>query len=256
MRDRDTIDSALRRLAAMRRSIPAHGGEPLNRLLDELLDERLGHRPQVPVTAAVEACRTTGDVARLKTDASLWRRVLRHLRLLAALPISLAAVAAAVVVMVAIRHPHPTEPPTVVPPAGAPPSPAPSGARPDSAAPTPPAPPHDIAERAFIDVLAKEGVPVPSHQYVTTHGHAACDFLAHQPNFAEAVRFVQQSSIWDATESAEFVAGAIVSYCPQYEPTNSAEMQQVFGNAVAGVQAIQHDLDEIRGDLQAIRDPQ
>ncbi|KAA8960978.1 DUF732 domain-containing protein [Mycobacterium sp.] len=264
MRDRDTIDSELRRLAAMRRSLRTHGGEPLDRLLDELLDERLGHRAEVPATGAVEARPATDNIAhawsqRTKTDGrgpSLRQRVLRHLGLVAALPISLVAVAAAVVVMSAIRHPHPAEPPAAVPPSDAPPGPSASSARPDSAAPRSPAPPPDIAERAFIDVLTKQGVPVPNHQYVTTHAHAACDFLAHQPNFAEAARFVQQSSIWDANESAEFVAGAIVSYCPQYEPTHSDDMQQVFGNAVTGVQAIQRDLDEIRDDLEAIRDPQ
>ena len=40
MRDRETIDSELRLLAAVRWSIREHGGEPLSRLVDELLDER------------------------------------------------------------------------------------------------------------------------------------------------------------------------------------------------------------------------
>ena len=43
MRDLDTIDSALRLLAAMRWSIREHGGEPSSRHVDELLDERLAH---------------------------------------------------------------------------------------------------------------------------------------------------------------------------------------------------------------------
>jgi hypothetical protein len=40
MRDLDTIDSERRLLAAERRSIREHGGEPSSRLVDELLDER------------------------------------------------------------------------------------------------------------------------------------------------------------------------------------------------------------------------
>jgi hypothetical protein len=39
MRDLDTIDSELRLLAAVRRSIREHGGEPSSRQVDELLDE-------------------------------------------------------------------------------------------------------------------------------------------------------------------------------------------------------------------------
>jgi hypothetical protein len=42
-RDRETIDSELRRLAAVRWSIREHGGEPSSRQVDELLDERLAH---------------------------------------------------------------------------------------------------------------------------------------------------------------------------------------------------------------------
>jgi hypothetical protein len=41
MRDRDTIDDELRLLAAVRRSIRQHGGEPSSRQVDEVLDERL-----------------------------------------------------------------------------------------------------------------------------------------------------------------------------------------------------------------------
>jgi hypothetical protein len=40
MRDRESIDSELRPLAAVRRSIREHGGEPSSRQVDELLDER------------------------------------------------------------------------------------------------------------------------------------------------------------------------------------------------------------------------
>ena len=41
MRDRDTIDAELRLLAAVRRSIRDHGGEPSSRQRYELLDEWL-----------------------------------------------------------------------------------------------------------------------------------------------------------------------------------------------------------------------
>jgi hypothetical protein len=40
---RETIDSELRLLAAVRRSIREHGGEPSSRQVDEWLDERLSH---------------------------------------------------------------------------------------------------------------------------------------------------------------------------------------------------------------------
>ena len=44
MRNLGTIDSELRLLAAVRRSIREHGGEPSSRQVDELLDECLAHR--------------------------------------------------------------------------------------------------------------------------------------------------------------------------------------------------------------------
>ena len=43
MRDRETIDSELRCVAAELRSIRERGGRPSSRQLDALLDERLGH---------------------------------------------------------------------------------------------------------------------------------------------------------------------------------------------------------------------
>ena len=43
MRDRETIDCELRLLAAVRRSIREHGGEPSSRQIDEVLDERLSY---------------------------------------------------------------------------------------------------------------------------------------------------------------------------------------------------------------------
>jgi hypothetical protein len=44
MRDLATIDSELRLIAAVRRSIREHGGEPSSRQVDELRNERLAHR--------------------------------------------------------------------------------------------------------------------------------------------------------------------------------------------------------------------
>jgi hypothetical protein len=40
MRDLDTVESELRLIAAVRRCIREHGGEPSNRHVDEVLDER------------------------------------------------------------------------------------------------------------------------------------------------------------------------------------------------------------------------
>jgi hypothetical protein len=274
MRDRETIDSELLLLAAMRRSIHEHGGEPSSRQVDELLDERLGHRAEASQTEAVEArvrprlSPTPGRSATKPATSRPYGRkgVLRRFSLLAALPLSLVAIATVLVVMFAVHNPHPAAQPAVVPPSGALPNPAapkpqapptvvpPSSARPNPAAPKPQAPPLDIVDTALIDGLKYEGVPVPSHEYVMILGHAVCDFLAHQPNFAEAVRFVQRSSIWDANQSAEFAAGAIVSYCPQYEPASPDEMQQAFQNALSDLQAIQDGLQGIQGGLQGIRD--
>jgi hypothetical protein len=54
VRDLDTIDAELRLLAAVRRSIREHGGEPSSRQVDELLDERLTHRGRLGEDAAVD----------------------------------------------------------------------------------------------------------------------------------------------------------------------------------------------------------
>jgi hypothetical protein len=54
-RDRETIDSELRLLGAVRRSIREHGGEPSSRQVDELLDERLAHRGRAGEDAAVDS---------------------------------------------------------------------------------------------------------------------------------------------------------------------------------------------------------
>jgi Protein of unknown function (DUF732) len=260
MRDRDTIDSELRRLAALRRSIREHGGELSTRQIDELLDERLGHRPEASEPRRLQRgsprlLPTPGRSATKPTTSRLTARrgVLRRVGLPAALPLSLVAVAAAAVAMFTVHNTHPAAQPTVVPPSSARPSPAVPKA-PDAAAPKAPVPPVDIVDRALIDALKQEGVPVPSREYVTIHGHAVCDFLAHQPNFEEAVSLVQRTSIWDANQSADFVAGAIVSYCPQYKPATQDQTQQASQNALSDLQRIEGDLQRIQGDLQGIRD--
>jgi hypothetical protein len=66
------------------------------------------------------------------------------------------------------------------------------------------------------------------------------------------VSFVQRSSMWDANQSTDVAAGAIVSYCPQYQPASYQpaipdQLQQAFQKA-------QSDLQDIQGDLQGIRD--
>ena len=165
MRDRETIDSELRLLAAVRRSIREYGGEPSSRQVDELLDERLGHRAEASETDDVTPYGRKG--------------VLRRFNLLAALPLSLVAAAIVSAVMFAVHNPHPAAQPTVVPPSGARPNPAapeaPASPRPNRAAPEAPASPRGIVDRAFIDGLEHDGVPVPSHEYVMIHGHAVCD---------------------------------------------------------------------------------
>jgi hypothetical protein len=249
MRDRETIDSELRRIALSRRSVREQGGQPSCQRVDELLDERLGHRPAE--TEAVDAGLTNVAETRSEWDktesitSSRRKGVLRRVGPLAALPLSLVTVIAVVVAIFAVHGPHPPEQPTVVPP--------PSSAEPKPMPPKAQAPPIDIVDRAFIDALKQNGVPVPSHDYATIHGHAVCDFLTHQHNVAEAVRFVEGSSIWDANQSADFTAGAIVSYCPQYEPAGPEEMQPGFQKTLSDLQAIQGDLKGIEGDLQGIQ---
>lgn len=229
MRDRDTIDSELRRLAAARR-----GGELSSRQIDALLDERLGHPPEVEWSPPAG-----GTVGR--------KGVRRRFGLLAALPLSLIA-AAAVLVVIVVHRPHPVTEPVTDPPSSAQPSPPPPSAQPAPAA----APPLAIVDRAFIDTLKHEGVPVPDREYALSHAHAVCDFLANQPDFPGAIRFVQQSSIWDADQSTQFAAGAVASYCPQHDHARSAEMQQTLEKVLSDLQAIQGDLAGIRDHLPAI----
>ena len=236
MRDRETIDSELRLIA---QRIREQGGQLSSRQLDDLLDERLGHRPEASATEAREP-QVLAPPRR--------RSALRRFGPLSVLPLSLIAVVAAVVVMFVVHKPQPAD---SAEPAAAPP---PASVQPHPVAPQTQAPPVDIVDRALIDVLKQEGVPVPSHDYVTTQGHAVCDFLTRQPNFAEAVRFVQQSSVWDADQSANFTAGAVVSYCPQYEPTSLQQLQPGLQHTLTDMQAIQRDLQGIQGDLRGIRD--
>jgi hypothetical protein len=252
MRDRETIDSELRRLAAMRRSL----GEPSSRQIDALLDERLGHRPEVIETEAVDAGRASVVVdawsQRHKTNRIALRRrrgMRRRFGLLTALPLSLVAAAAALVVLFAVSHRHPAAESAEVPPSSEPPSPA----APKPPAPSPSqAPPLALVDRAFIETLKQEGVPVPNQDYVMAQGHAVCDFLSRQPDFTEAARFVQRSSIWDADQSTEFAAGAVISYCPQYQP---ATVQPAVPNQLEQTfQKAQSDLQTIQDDLQGIRD--
>jgi len=258
MRDRETIDSELRLIADLRRSIREQGGQPSCPQADELLDERLRYGAEASKPRRFKRVRsrlspTPGRSATKPTASRLTggKGVLRRFSPLAALPLSLVAVAAVLVVMFAVHKPHPAAQPTIVPPQGA--RVPPPGARPNPAAPKTQAPPPAIVDGAFIDALRQVGVPVPSHEYVITNGHAVCDFLAHQPNFAEAVSFVQRSSIWDANQSADFAAGAIVSYCPQYEPTMADEMKRAFQDALPDLQAIQGGLQGIQGGLQGIQ---
>ena len=58
MRDRETIDSELRRIALGRRSIREQGRQPSSREADELLDELLAHSAGASLTNAVKACET------------------------------------------------------------------------------------------------------------------------------------------------------------------------------------------------------
>lgn len=245
MRDRETIDSELRRIALGRQSIREQGGQPSIQEVDDLLDERLGHRPPAPATDPVAdppRQRTTGAKAPFSR-----KRVMRRFGLLAALPLSLVAGVAAVMVMSGTHQPEPAAEPAAVPP-------PPSTVRPTPAAPAAHAPQLDIADRAFIGALKNDGIPFPDAEYVTAHGHAVCDFLSSQPDFAQAIRFVQGSTIWDANQSANFVAGAVVSYCPQYEQASPGDLQPGVEKTLSDLHAVQGELRGIQGDLQNIRD--
>lgn len=249
MRDRETIDSELRRIALGRRSARERGGQPLSREVDELLDELLAHSAGAPPAPAANASPTevVADTRANGIGSARLRGkgVPRRLALLAALPLSLVAVIAAVMVMFAVHHRDAPAQPVETPPAAPPP--------PHRIAPKAPAPHIDIADAALIATLKHQGVPVPSQQYVMAQGHAVCDFLAHQPNFADAVAFVQRSSVWDAEQSGQVTAGAIVAYCPQSQPTAPDQLSPAYQSALSDLQAIEGKLQGIQGDLQGIQ---
>jgi Protein of unknown function (DUF732) len=262
MRDRETIDSELRRIALARQSVREQGRQPSSREADELLDELLAHS-----TGATHTCSVKDHEIEFVPDA--WLRDnktrptprrrksgLRRMGLFAALPLSLIAVATAAVVMVSVHRPDSAQQPAEAQPSAAPPSAAPPTALPPKpGAPRPPGPrlETDIVDAAFVEALKHEGVPVPSQEYVTAQGHAVCDFLARQPNFNDAVGFVQRSSIWDANQSTDVTAGAIVSYCPQSRPATVDEMTPAYQNTLSDLQAAEGKLQGIQGDLQGIQ---
>jgi Protein of unknown function (DUF732) len=256
MRDRETIDSELRRIAVWRQSLRQQGRQPSSREVDELLDELLAHSSGenhiVPVAARESELFVPDTWLRNNTTRTKPRRrtgVLRRWGLLAALPLSLVGVVAAVVVMLAVhRHAstatQPEAQPTETPASAAPAKPL---------APKAPAARVDIADAALVDALKHEGVPVPSQEYVAAQGHAVCDFLSHQRTFADAVGFVQQSSIWDAAQSADVTAGAIVAYCPQSQPSPADQLQPAYQNTLSDLQAIEGKLQGIQDDLHGIQ---
>ena len=251
MRDRETIDSELRRVAAELRSIRERGGQPSSRQLDALLDERLGHPTDALWDIAVlDEIWPDAHEPDIRPRRSR-RNPLVRLALRAAVPLSLITIAMVVAVMFALHHRHHATEPTAAPPPE-------DQAKPAAQAPLIPAPkqlsPTDIAEKALIDTLQHEGLPVPSHDYVVTQGHAVCDFLGRQPNAADAAHFVQQSTIWDASQSADFVTAAVITYCPQFESTASDQMQQTYQKSLTNLQSIESDLQGINNNLQDIRD--
>jgi hypothetical protein len=251
MRDQETIDSELRRVAAELRSIRERGGRPSSQQVDALLDERLGHPVEVLCDTAVldeilAPFTETFERPRRRRRGRLLRFALR-----AAIPLSVLAIAAVLAVMFTLHRHHPPAEPTASPAADEQPSPAASSPFVPPAAPPPPA---DIAEKAMIETLQHEGVPVPSRDYVSTQGHAVCDFLGREANFADATQFVQRSTVWDAHQSADFATAAVVTYCPQFESSNTDQMQQVLQKSVTNLQTIEGDLQGINHGLQDISD--
>lgn len=262
MRDREEIEAELRLIASARRSMPEPDDHTSRRKADELLDEHLGHHPEAPEIEAVDAHETWLTAVTRRFGKPRWRNDVRPgLLPLTALGLSLVAVALAMVL--AIYHPAPATHPPKLPPPRAHSHPAPPIAL--APPPIPPAPPRapaplkapvspsHIVDRAFVDALTREGVPVPSNEYATTHGHAVCDFLTHQSNFAKAVNFVRRSTIWDANQSTDVTAGAIISYCPEYEESEvvagTSEIQKTYQKSLADLQAIERNLQSIRDGM-------
>jgi hypothetical protein len=251
MRDRETIDSELRRVAAELRSIRERGGRPSSQQVDALLDERLGHPVDVLSDTAVLDEILAPFEEPLERPRRRRRGRLLRFALRAAIPLSVLAIAAVVAVVLTLHRHHPPTEPTASPVADELPSPAAPSPFVPAAAPTSPT---DIAEKAMIDALQHEGVPVPSRDYVSTQGHAVCDFLGREANFSDATQFVQRSTVWDAHQSADFTTAAVVTYCPQFESANTDQMQQAFQKSVTNLQAVEGDLQGINHDLQGISD--
>ena len=252
MRDRETIDSELRQLAAELRSTRERGGRPSSQRIDALLDERLGHPVDMLFDTAVldEICPPAKEA-----DVHPPRRrpgLLPRLAVRAAVPLCLITIAAAVAVMFALHHRHRATEQTVSPPSDEPP--ATTEPAPAFVPAATPASPTDIAEKAMTETLQREGVPVPSHDYVVNQGHAVCDFLGRQPNVNDAAHFVQQSTVWDAGQSADFVTAAVITYCPKFESAFSDQMQQTYQKSLTNLQSIEGDLRGINNDLQDIKD--
>lgn len=253
MRDREKIDSELRLIALRRQAIREQGGRPSSIEADELLDEILAHGAGTSEldsfaaweTEVVALARSRASKIRAMASRRHKAAALRRLGLFAALPLTLVAVVAAVVVMFALHRQDSSAQPEDNPPSAAPSTPA---------APKPSAPAINAVDAAYISVLKQEGVPVPSQDYVMAQGHAVCDFLAHQPNFADAVGFVQRTSVWDADQSTAVTAGAIASYCPQSRPTTPDQISPAYQNTLSDLQAIERKLQGLQGNLQDIQD--
>jgi hypothetical protein len=251
MRDREAIDSDLRRVAAELRSIRERGGLPSSQQVDALLDERLGH----PVEVLCDTAVLDGILAPVEETFERPRRrrrgLLLRLALRCAVPLSALAVIAVLVVMFMVhRHHRPSEP-APIPVAEEQPT---TVASPPPVLPVKGPSPADIAQKAMVEVLQREGVPVPNSDYVATQGHAVCDFLGRDANVANAAAFVQRSTIWDAPHSADFTTAAIVTYCPQFESASTDQAQQTYQKSVSNLHAIEGDLQGINRDLQDISD--
>jgi len=251
MRDRETIDSELRRVAAELRSIRERGGQPSSRQVDALLDERLGHPVEVLSDTAVLDEILAPFENTLERPRRRRRSLPLRLALRAAVPLSALAVVAVLVVMFAVHRHHRPFQPAPSPVADEQPT---TVAPPPLVAPVNHPSPAEIAQKAMVEVLQREGVPVPNSDYAATQGHAVCDFLGHDADITNATAFVQRSTIWDAAQSADFTTAAIVTFCPQFESASSDQAQQAYQKAATNLQSIEGDLQGINRDLQGIRD--
>lgn len=259
MRDRETIESELRRLAQ-------RGGQLSPREADALLDELLAHNAGAPRTEAATPeelvfvpdawLRETHKTRRIRTirarGATRRRRgTLRPFGLRAVLPLSLVALVAAVIVTFVMHRHYSAPQPAEAQPAQRPPPASTPAVAPPVASQAPGR--GGVTDKAFVAVLTHDGVPVPSQEYVVSQGHAVCDYLGQHRNYADAVAFVQRSSIWNADQSAEVTAGAIISYCPQSQPSLADELQPAYQNTLSDLQAIEGKLQGIQDDLHGIQ---